>query len=762
MLFLAPWMLIGLVGLGVPIAIHLRDRSKSESLDWPTLRFLKVARQQSSRRSRIKHWLVLAARCLLLALLVLAMSKPYFSDSDWAKPTDLPTTVVVVLDNSYSMGFADTPDATRFDRAKQAAIEQLADLSVDDEVGLVLINEQAVVLTESPTRDHDRVRQLIREADMAPRGTNLAAGLGAAFTLAQLDAPASESVNADGQPDAPTQALPDTAGVVRERRAAWRQVVLLTDMQDTGWRSVFDTGMLTQQEEPVPLTVIDVSGPENRNRFVQQIEVREDSTGNTLSVDVQVIGAGNETATLWIDGQRVGAPARINPANSKATLTAPMPSQGVHAGMVTLEDDRLPIDDRGYFTVRVGGGRELVIVDGDPSNIPSLAETFYLNAALATTQAARKDLAITRLSPRELSSAALPKGGCIILANVKQLDGVALTKLENFLRAGGNLFITLGDNVDTASYNADWSFMPLKLDGMLGDPGKARAYSMLIEAGDHPLFAGRLDLGATRYFAFIGGDPTTMRDGSQVLASFSNGSPAFVEGTFGGDATTGSTGGKVLVLTGPIDADWSNLPFRRAFVPLLDRVINHMTRRQLSSASITVGQPVQFAGPGTLNNRPITVTAPDGTTKSLTAAAAQPGGAVQAAFSDTIAPGVYRVQADEGFSPNGAFAANLATRESNLLHLNEDELAAFGEYPMRVIRDRSADLAWRPGERADDGESRVELWPWLLLLAFFLFMGETMLSNIFTRRKTITAAQGTQYLGTRRNERSLMSQGGSE
>lgn len=762
MLFLAPWMLIGLVGLSVPIAIHLRDRSNAESLDWPTLRFLKIARQQSSKRSRIKHWLVLAARCLLLALLVLAMSKPYFSNSDWNKPTDLPTTVVVVLDNSYSMGFADTPNATRFERAKQAALDQLADLATADEVGLILVNEQAVVLTEAPTRDHDRVRQLIREADMVPRGTNLAAGLGAAFTLAQLDAPASESLDADGQPAAEIEALPDTAGVVRERRAAWRQVVLLTDMQDVGWRSVFDTGLMEQQEAPLPLTVIDVSGPEARNRYVQKIDVREDSTGNTLSVDVQVIGAGNESASLWLDGQRVGAPARINPVNSKATLTAPMPSQGVHAGMVTLEDDRLPIDDRGYFTVRVGGGRELVIVDGAPSNVDSLSETFYLRAALATTQASRKDLTISRLSPRELSTAALPRGGCIILANVNRLDGVALAKLENFLRGGGNLFIALGDSVDVNHYNADWSFMPLKLDHMLGDPGKSRAYSMLIEASDHPLFAGRLDLGATRYFAFIGGNPTTVREGGQILASFSNGSPAFVEATFGGDTTTGSTGGRVLLLTGPIDGDWSNLPFRRAFVPLLDRIVNHMTRRQLSTAAITVGQPVPFSGPGTLNNRPITVTAPDGTTRSLTAVAPQPGAAAQVAYSDTTLPGVYRVQADEGFAPNGAFAANLATRESNLLHVNNDEFAAFGEYPMRIIRDRAADLAWRPGERADEGESRLELWPWLLVLAFLVFMGETMLSNIFTRRRTVAAAQVTQYMGTRRSESNLMGRGNVE
>ena len=39
MAFAAPWMLVGLIGLAVPIVIHLIDRSRSAPLDWPTLRF---------------------------------------------------------------------------------------------------------------------------------------------------------------------------------------------------------------------------------------------------------------------------------------------------------------------------------------------------------------------------------------------------------------------------------------------------------------------------------------------------------------------------------------------------------------------------------------------------------------------------------------------------------------------------------------------------------------------------------------------------
>ena len=193
MIFGAPWMLWGLAGLALPIVIHLLDRSRSSPQDWPCLRFLKIAHEHSAQRTRIKHLLVLLARCLLLALIILAMAQPYLQRESFAQSSDLPTTLVIVLDNSFSMACRDGAedggkDQTRFERAKRIALEQIENLALNDEVALVLASDQPVMLTEKPTRDLEKVRELIENAPLSNRPTNLSASLVAAFAVGQLDA----------------------------------------------------------------------------------------------------------------------------------------------------------------------------------------------------------------------------------------------------------------------------------------------------------------------------------------------------------------------------------------------------------------------------------------------------------------------------------------------------------------------------------------------------------------------------------------------
>ena len=41
MSFLSPWYLLGLLGIGIPLAIHLIRRQQAERVVLPTVRFLK-------------------------------------------------------------------------------------------------------------------------------------------------------------------------------------------------------------------------------------------------------------------------------------------------------------------------------------------------------------------------------------------------------------------------------------------------------------------------------------------------------------------------------------------------------------------------------------------------------------------------------------------------------------------------------------------------------------------------------------------------
>ena len=123
--------------------------------------------------------------------------------------------------------------------------------------------------------------------------------------------------------------------------------------------------------------------------------------------------------------------------------------------------------------------------------------------------------------------------------------------------------------------------------------------------------------------------------------------------------------------------------------------------------------------------------------------------------------GVYHVQADEGFATGGAFVVNLDTRESVLTPASADEMTkAFGKHPFRVVHSRPTDMAsWRPGAEDVNEQQNVPYWPWLLLAAMLVFGAETVLANVFTRRKRAAPPPEIEYLGGRRPQSSLTGTG---
>ncbi|MBL7954521.1 MAG: BatA domain-containing protein, partial [Flavobacteriales bacterium] len=102
MSFLHPAFLWALAALAIPVLIHLFQLRRFKRIDFPNVRFLAEVSQQTRARKKVQHWLVLLARLLALACLVLAFAQPYLPGAGGAVKAGQ-RAVSLYIDDSYSM-----------------------------------------------------------------------------------------------------------------------------------------------------------------------------------------------------------------------------------------------------------------------------------------------------------------------------------------------------------------------------------------------------------------------------------------------------------------------------------------------------------------------------------------------------------------------------------------------------------------------------------------------------------------------------------
>src|ERR1035437_7168350 len=74
--FFDPAMLAGLAAGTIPVVLHLLNRICSPIVMFPTLRFLKITAQKTSRRRQVQQYLLLLVRMLVFAMIAMAISRP--------------------------------------------------------------------------------------------------------------------------------------------------------------------------------------------------------------------------------------------------------------------------------------------------------------------------------------------------------------------------------------------------------------------------------------------------------------------------------------------------------------------------------------------------------------------------------------------------------------------------------------------------------------------------------------------------------------
>ncbi len=531
MSFLAPALLAGLLGIAIPIVVHLVQRERRTTQPFPSLMFLRQIPNQSVRRRAIRHWPLLALRVLALVLIATAFARPFLAGGGATLAATGARQLVVLLDRSASMGYGE-----HWARAQEAARRVVRGLGPGDGGSLVFFGADV----EVGARSEAGPGALIPAIDRARPGPGMTR-FGPALRAA--------------------------AGLLESAAASRREIVLISDFQKSGWEPTQDVKL----PAGVTLTPVSVAEPSTANAALVGLAFEQEAApkGVLVRAAARVANHSAQPVTdreiaLEVDGHRVDAvQVSVEPGTTASVGFAPFAVSARSARVTArMAPDALPADDTFHAVVTVGGQVPVLVLESaNPAPDASLYLTRALDVAAAPGFATRLTRA-DRVTPEEIASAAV-----IVLNDVAPPPGAAGRALAAAVHGGAGLLVLLGDR--SAWSDASFDLLPGRLGAMVDCSGTSGGTLGYIDF-NHPAFeifstprSG--DLTAARVFRY-----RTLSAPSKVLARFDDGAVAVAERRV--------ERGTVIAWTSTFDSYWNDLPLKPVFVPFVHQVMQHLGR----------------------------------------------------------------------------------------------------------------------------------------------------------------------------------------
>jgi hypothetical protein len=711
-------LLLGLAAL-VPLVLHLRQQRKRTVVTFSTNRFFTTAVIRSQRRMRLQRLLLLLLRIAACLLLALALSRPLMDYAGIGAGHAGRRDLVILLDDSLSMRAVASTGSnsghSNFDRARDLAADTLAHLSDGDRAAVVTFTGKSLG------------KQTSAGVELSPSPASVAAQLRditpsfAAGDAHQSLTRATEMLASSGSRDP--------------------VVLVLSDAQATDWRET----AWPEPASPVPMLFATVSPPTRDNASVQDVTLGSSSqiAGQPGLLRARLVNHRSAPSegelVLRVDDQEVlRRPVQLSgdsPRLEQLPLTLEKP--GSHRLSVELvSPDALPADNTFYACVTVHPRLPVLVIDGRAETSRQSGAFFLRMGMVASSDSGGTQPDVVRAA--DLSSVRLDAYRVILMSEVSSLPLPQVERLEQFVRDGGGLAIFPGEGADLSFYNQTLGSTTRPLQGLMPAElrsivtGSSDAPLRVLEAElDHPVlqrFKGTMRGalgGVSIERAFVLAMPTGR---GQVLAAMDRGMPWLCERSYGR--------GRVMLLATSTEPQWTNLPLRRVFIPLLSRMVGYLAGGETVSTTSQAGREVTLARGGWDFDKPVEVERPDGSVVRANVRAS--GGQPTAYLAPELAaqPGYYTIRWPGPADPSGslpqAIAVNAPRSESMPATLDQAvALSRAGRWRVSFLdlsQDTSRDgTLWSALDEARAGRG---VWDALLWVVLLLLLIEPVLANL--------------------------------
>lgn len=721
MSFLNPYLLLGVLGVALPILAHLLNRYQVKRTDWAAMRFLNRRVRIRSRQLKLRDILLLILRCLALLFLVVAVARPAVRTTGGVAAAigEPRAAVMIALDASFSMRHAAQGGRTRFDRAREGAAAVAQGIRPGDPVTLVLLGGEHRVAARNMAFNPERFDALLEA--LAP-------------TYGTLDV------------DSVPRLLNALAA---DMKAPQKEIYIITDMQAQDWtpRSAWLDDSLKKLSRNASVFVVPVTGDAD-NLAITGLELvsgvlrkgtsaRYRATvrngGATVSTGVRVNGLINN---ISVDTKVI--PTIAPGVSETVSLVIPFRDSGPVRIAGAIGDDALAVDNTRRAVAVVRDRLAVLIVEGATQRDEGAAALIGAALRASGRNGEEEDLNVQTVSWVDLPGQELRRFDVVVLSDVPDITVEQAAALEQYVREGNGLVWFGGENVKADAWNqrsarGGTPLLPAVIHGPVRT-GNALGTGRPLDPSlpDHPvcrpLHALPVDLlSETRFHSLLKVEPaaTSVR----VLALAGSDAPVLLEHALGR--------GAVFMFTTTAGPVWNNMAVTPVFPMLLQQMVTYLTAREFETPR-RVGDSLSLSYMDQPDATEAVFDTPSGET--MTVPVREHRDRYVALLGNAGEPGFYlaRVSLQAAGMP---VAVNVDTKESTVACLTAQEAAErFAGTGIRILNTRD-ELLTVPGEI----RTNWSLWRVCMLAGLLFFVLEGLLAEWSATRMAGpgNAAEGT-------------------
>lgn len=692
-----------LAAAAVPLLVHLLARSRPRETAFSSLLFLRELMRRYARRRQPKDWLLLLLRTLLCAALAAAFLLPVLTREVGGQGG---RALVLVLDNTASMGAADGQQL-RMARALAAAEGAVRELGADDAVNLVTLAGYPRFLFDRPEAAREMVlRELARTRSVPAASSGVQEALRAAVEQIRH--------------------LPE--GVKGE-------LMVISDFQRRGWESVDFDAVLPRD---IPVRFVNVAQAQQvENSFIAGLSLHPahplpgqevtatvlvqssvppsaESRGAEVSHGSQVAkgsdgvqgaqdaprseaaqGGGSMSVTLAAGDLRLTQPCTLRADGSgEVQFRLEAPSAGSQWVLqARTEGDAFPEDNVRRLAVPLADHLDCLVIAPERSQggflLRALEKVPFLRTLQLPALSQQRADVIVWTAPEagdaEEIRRCLDEGATVLLAPDLREDGA----LSAVLAGHGGRF-----RGETRSGGKGWRLR-------LSAPGD-RVFELFRGIPMEALWD------CEHYARLEGSWEDLLPPGSTVLLRYEDGVPAL--------ARVARGRGCLLIWNMAVTGRDNRMGYSPLFLPLLAESLLRSREDQAPPEPVAGLDVLEFEAPAREEVADLSLRNEAGEELEVQEAPLRPGRPRVLRSTQPALPGLYRWM--RGETTLAQTAVNFPSEESEL------RLMDLRRLPQQPV---SADEEAEAGALASDLPNRVELWPWLLVLALLCWLTELLL-----------------------------------